>query len=289
MPATSARVAPAHVRTAGRRGPDRPTEDRIFRAGNAIILLDGASQPDSGDRDGGWYAETLGKAIHQRLSAQPLGDLAAVLADAIGATAETHGLEPGQSPSATVSIVRWGDHHVDVLVLGDSPVVVLTPDGTVRQIRDDRLKDVGQPLRRQLAAAGGLGLSDHNRWRELIQAERAARNRTGGYWIAEALPAAATHARRRQWDRADVATVLVMSDGVSAGVDRYATPPDWPTAFAIARKSPEDLVELVHTAEASDPDGRRWPRSKRHDDKAVALLELGADRRRQDSKTYSSS
>jgi hypothetical protein len=134
-----------------------------------------------------------------------------------------------------------------------------------------------------------LGLSDHSRWRELVQAERAARNSAGGYWIAEALPTAAAHARRRHWDRAAIASVLVVSDGVSAGVDRYATPPDWPTAFAIARKSPVDLVDLVHSAEASDPDGLRWPRSKRHDDKAVALLELGAGGCCQDSKTYSSS
>jgi len=30
----------------------------------------------------------------------------------------------------------------------------------------------------------------------------------------------------------------------------------------------------VHDTEAGDPDGRRWPRSKRHDDKALAVIEF---------------
>jgi hypothetical protein len=32
------------------------------------------------------------------------------------------------------------------------------------------------------------------------------------------------------------------------------------------------VVDLVHDAEAADGDRRRWPRSKRHDGKALAVL-----------------
>ncbi|BCJ66252.1 protein phosphatase 2C domain-containing protein [Polymorphospora rubra] len=270
------RTRVAAIRTAERSGRDRPSEDRIFTTANAVILLDGASQPDASNHDGGWYADTLGHELHQRLSAEPHGDLAALLADAIAVVAERHELTPGAAPSATVSIVRWDEHAVDVLVLGDSPVTALTRSGTIHLVRDDRLKGVGLAQRQQLAASAGFGFDDHDQWRRLVDAERAQRNQPGGYWIGEAAPEAASHAYRARWDRDDLVAVLVMTDGVSVGVDRYGVPPDWPSAFTLTQDDPARLVELVHDTEATDPDGLRWPRSKRHDDKAVAFIRFRA-------------
>jgi hypothetical protein len=66
-----------------------------------------------------------------------------------------------------------------------------------------------------------------------------------------------------------------MTDGVSAGVDRYGLPQDWTAAVNLARESPDRLVDLVHAAEDDDPHGARWPRSKRHDDKATAIIDFG--------------
>ncbi len=80
MPTTNPPVAT--IRTAERPGPDRPTEDRIFTTRNAVIVLDGASQPTPGDHDGGWLADTLGREIRERLTdGRP--DLARVLAASI--------------------------------------------------------------------------------------------------------------------------------------------------------------------------------------------------------------
>jgi hypothetical protein len=33
-------------------------------------------------------------------------------------------------------------------------------------------------------------------------------------------------------------------------------------------------IQHVRAAEASDPDGRRWPRGKRHDDASAAFCQL---------------
>jgi hypothetical protein len=55
-------------------------------------------------------------------------------------------------------------------------------------------------------------------------------------------------------------------------VERYGIPPDWPTAIKPASDDPARLVHAVHDAEATDPLGERWPRSKRHDDKAAVVL-----------------
>ncbi|SCG14585.1 Protein phosphatase 2C [Micromonospora echinofusca] len=264
----------ATIRTAQRRGPDRPSEDRIFTTDNAAVVLDGASQPDASDRDGGWLADTLGREIAERLH-QSGDDLDQLLTDAITSVMKRHDLRAGAAPSTTVSIARWDSDSIDILVLGDSPVIALTHDGELRQVRDDRLRQVARYQRQQLNRAGpGFGFDDADQWRNLTNAERTQRNQPGGYWIAEATPEAAAHAMRDRWDIQDLTAILMMTDGVSAGVDRYGQPAEWRTAVDMALADPALLVDLVHDTEAEDPNGNQWPRSKRHDDKALAVIEF---------------
>ena len=263
----------ATVRTAQRPGQAQ-TEDRIFCTPSAVIVLDGASRPDENRPSGGWLAETLGRELQHRLCGRPTADLTAVLTEAISAVAKTHQLTPGAAPSTTVSIVQWYDDQVHILVLGDSPVVALHLDGTTSHVRDDRLQRVAQHERNSLQSAPGFACEHQGKWQSLVAAEHSHRNRPGGYWIAEAVPTAATHAIRKRWHMNEVAAVMAMTDGVSVGIDRYGTPPGWTDAFAVALDDPRRLVDLVHSAEEDDPDGRCWPRSKRHDDKALALVEL---------------
>ncbi|GGQ70233.1 protein phosphatase 2C domain-containing protein [Couchioplanes azureus] len=262
----------ATVRTAQRRGPDRPSEDRILTLPDAVVVLDGASEPDPSEHDGGWLADTLGHQLIEQL-ASASDDLAEALAESIAIVAARYGLRPGSSPSTTVSIVRWDEDAVDVLVLGDSPVIAATYAEDVFQVRDDRLRQVAT-AQRTANASVGFGAGDRDGWRRLVAQERAYRNRDGGYWIAEAVPDAAHHAERARWRRDELAAVLAMTDGVSAGVDRYRAPQDWMTAVTIARDDPRRLIDLVHDTEKDDPDGVRWPRSKRHDDKALAVIDF---------------
>jgi hypothetical protein len=48
---------------------------------------------------------------------------------------------------------------------------------------------------------------------------------------------------------------------------------DWAAVLAQVRESGvAAVITAVHDAEATDPDGRRWSRTKRHDDKTMAVL-----------------
>jgi hypothetical protein len=85
------------VRTAGRRGSARSSEDRVFIAPNAVVVLDGASQPVRDKRDGGWLAETLGSELRDRLTETADADLHTVLAQAIEATASCRGAVLGSA------------------------------------------------------------------------------------------------------------------------------------------------------------------------------------------------
>lgn len=276
MPATPARVA--RVRAAERAAGDRPSQDRVVVLTRAVAVLDGASTPDPSEHDGGWYAGQLATELGRRLEDDTV-DLATVLADAIAAVATGHRLAPGESPSSTVTVLRWTDERVDGLVLGDSPLVTVHVDGRLEEVVDDRLAYVA-PRQRvayhdRLAAGGGYDDTHRRLLRELVGEQRRHRNRPDGYWIAEADAGAAGHAIVRSWPAAAVTAALLATDGVSRGIGGYALP-DWRSAYDLATNAgPQALLDAVRAPEEEDPDGRRWPRSKRHDDQALVVVVWG--------------
>jgi hypothetical protein len=103
--------------------------------------------------------------------------------------------------------------------------------------------------------------------------ETSKRNRPGGYWIAGAEPEAGHHGITRVTGRAHVNAVLLASDGVS--LDRHPTATTWRDLCDEARRDgPHQVLLRIHDAETTDPDGQRWPRAKRHDDKTLLLVKL---------------
>jgi hypothetical protein len=261
------------ITTAERSGGSRPSQDRIFLTHNAVIVLDGASHPDPTTLDGRWIADQLGEELRALLADDPNVDLRAALGNAIGVVARRHDLTPGASPSTTVNIVRWNDGTLDVLVLCDSPVVVIDRTGETHELRDDRLGNINDEIGRP----AGYRQDNREAWRTFVALQGQRRNKTDGYWVAEADPRAAEHAVTATWPLPAVAGVLAMTDGVSRGVDKYGVPPTWREAYELATKDAALLVDVVHQAELSDPVGSRWPRSKCHDDKALAVIQFNAN------------
>lgn len=271
----SANAPLAHVETVEAPGTAGPSQDRVFTCRNAVVVLDGASSPEPGGRDGGWMAETLGRTLAALLGGPPDLDLSDALHQALTTVRDRHGLIEGKSPSTTVSIVRWSDAHVDALVLGDSPVLLEFQSGETAALLDDRLSRL--PLRAQFEPVPRNHPSANERWRALVQYERSERNRPGGYWIAEANPAAARHALTGRWQTAEVSHALALTDGIANCVTVFKALPDWRAVLDVARHDLAQLVAIAERAEDSDPDGQRWPRTKHRDDKAAAVVMFAAE------------
>jgi len=256
-------------------GAPRPTEDVVSVLPNAVVLLDGATSLLPGLRSGGWYAGLLAGALAGRLTGYPDMDLADLLAAAIRSVARDHGLTPGESPSSTVAIVRWDEKIVEGLVLADSPVAAET-DAGVRILEDDRIANLrrsGPGYRKRLRDGAGYGEEHVTALTTSAAAVGKYRNTEDGFWVAEADPDAAHQARRATWPRADVSRILLASDGVACGVDDYEIFPDWTAVFALVTdKGADAVLDTVRAAEESDPQGARWPRPKRHDDQALAVV-----------------
>ncbi|HJP77656.1 MAG TPA: hypothetical protein VJ914_25520 [Pseudonocardiaceae bacterium] len=255
-------------------GAERPTEDRIVVLDNAVLLLDGATALDQRDHTASWYVDNLAAELATHLHHNPTADLKEALATAITTLATKHDLTPGKAPSSTVALLRWTPETIDALVLADSPIVAFTSNGP-DVLLDERIAALPKrPGGYRARLAGGAGFDPGH-----VEALRTAgartgrlRNVPGGFWVAEADPAAAHQARTRSWPRPSVHAVLMATDGVSCGIDDYQLL-TWPQAFDLAAThGPQAVLDQVRAAERDDPHGKRWPRPKRHDDQALALI-----------------
>ncbi|WP_378733675.1 hypothetical protein [Nocardia brasiliensis] len=255
--------------------PARSGDDRVLVSANWIAMLDGATAFDPTVPPASTYVDVLAGELRRRLDSDQ--DLQTVLSDAITATAGLLRLQRGHAPSSTVSLLRTNGETVDLLVLGDSPIAV-GHDGSHDLITDRRIAELNLPeseqYKRRLAAGGGYDEHHHNLLRSLQRKQREHRNQPGGYWIAEADPSAANHAVVANYRLDEIDWVVLATDGASNPLRHLnvswaeVAPMD---AHSLARL----LTRCQRWEEEVDPCGRLQPRSKRHDDKSIAVATLG--------------
>jgi hypothetical protein len=255
----------------------RSDEDHVFASRTAVVVLDGAtSHRRSGGPTGGDYAERLGEELTQVLDLHMT--MVEALEQSILRTATALGLNnlTPAPPSCTVAAARVGDSRaIELLVLGDAAIAIGHRDGRAEVITDDRLGRLGlaESARYKERLRGGCGYDEKHRTLlvELQSAERAHRNKPGGYWIASVDPTAAHYAITMSMPLDKIGWLVLATDGVTDVM--HAAGIGW-TDFAEADAARlADLLQQINTWEDTvDPNGCTLPRSKRHDDKTVAVV-----------------
>jgi hypothetical protein len=259
------------MQTASAQLPEGGGEDRVYVTSDAVIVLDGASAflpvtvPPSA------YVDALGNNLLDQL--KDTAALQTALREAIRATARQLGLEPGHSPSSTVTMVRKTTADMECLVLGDS--LIAFPDQT---IIDERISHVAQHYRTRyrdrLRSGHGYDQDHREMLRKLQAAQARHRNRANGYWIAEADPAAADHAFTVKRSLASTPWAVLATDGAYKTMTHLGLT-DWSTiATASSEALHQILTDCQRWEDVSDPDGRKFPRAKPHDDKSLAATRL---------------
>ncbi|WP_030377036.1 MULTISPECIES: hypothetical protein [unclassified Streptomyces] len=251
-------------------------EDFAAVAPGAAVLLDGAgvAGAETGCTHGiAWFSSTLGGLLLSSLTARPDRPLTVCLADSIQLVRSLHedscDLTYRASPTSTVVAVRAGAGALEYLVLGDSTLLLADKEGKATALTDRRLDEVGKRLRGPVDALP-TGSPEHAAaLAEYRDALTGLRNRPGGFWIAGPDPRAAEHALTGTIPLESLASVTLLSDGATRLVDRFELA-GWEKALVVLGSSgPDELIQRVRDAEDGDPDGRRWPRGKTHDDATV--------------------
>ncbi|WP_432928323.1 integrase [Microbispora sp. CA-135349] len=259
--------------------PDRPNEDFIGATADAVVLLDGASIPpgvtSTCSHSVRWYSHILGSTLLAEMT-QSAGPLPELLAQGIKHVTSLHDftcdLTHGGSPSATVIMLRQVADHLDWLVLGDSTLILDTgaPETTV--ICDNRLEQVAAPHRARLDSLPG-GTPEHaDARREYVESLGQYRNRDGGFWVASTNLLAADQALTGTIPTDQVHAAALLTDGAADAVSRYGLMTWAQLLELLAHDGPAELIRKVRETERSDPQGKRWPRSKRHDDASVVQV-----------------
>lgn len=247
------------------------SQDRVLTTSSAVIVLDGASAFIPVEVSPATYADTLGRFLIEYLTAAPEADLADALEAAIERAKALLDLDPGASPSSTVAIARQRADDVDLLVLGDTQIA--TPSGTYLDERIGALAGAQRAAYRKRLLQGH-GYDDMHRelLRELQREQARHRNRDGGYWIAEAVPEAASHAMTTTLPVASTPWLVLATDGAYKPMSHLGLD-DWAAVAKLEQPELHHLLKELHRWEAEDdPNGIALPRAKRHDDKALVTV-----------------
>lgn len=246
-------------------------QDRWTAAGSAVVVLDGATAVEPRTPPADAYVSELSAALAATLADG--ADTRRALRESIAYVADRLDLAAGEGPSSTALLVQASGGVTEIAVLGDSTAIVGLRDGRTERMTDNRITRVAPDLRsrysERLRAGYGFDETHAALLREIQQAERAARNRPDGFWIAEADPSAAEHAAVRRYPTEQIEWCVLATDGAQRPYDHRQG--DWSALPADARQLGR-LLDQLHNWEArSDPDGRLLPRSKRHDDKTLVV------------------
>ncbi|MFB6529085.1 protein phosphatase 2C domain-containing protein [Streptomyces sp. NPDC056399] len=257
--------------------PGRDNEDFAIWGEGVAVLLDGAGMPDALHppciHGVSWFTKALGTAL--RSAASSSETLQDALAMAITHTADLHrgtcAVDDALSPSATVAVLRVRGDSVEWLVLGDC-TLLLERGHAVEVISDDRLASVAQENRAAMNAAPSGSAERRELHSLLVQAERALRNRPGGYWVAAADSRAAEAALSGVYPREDVARAALLTDGAARLTDTFALTDGAGCLDILKDEGPESLIRRVREVELTDALMTRWPRSKPHDDATAVYI-----------------
>lgn len=252
-------------------------QDRYLIGTNFVGVFDGASSftADSSAKDGGWYADALASAIKLQLETAQPAELSTIVSRAVASVARAYQLTVDTSPTSTVTLARWTDEAVEILVLGDSSILLVKGNES-QVVCDDRIDPIGNHLRiryRERLASGSGFDDEHNALLSEMQAiQRNCRNTEGGYWICGADPEAPLHAYTVSVPRDERLVLILATDGVDL--------PNLPQV-TIQRLIDLDgqlpaILSVIERLEATDSEGARYPRSKVHDDKTVVRALLGS-------------
>lgn len=265
---------------------DQLNEDAVSSNHGAAWVIDGATDlgpPELlGSSGAAWLSNELNTSFHDLSSAAASVDdlVRQALTQVQERFLRAKLREPTdrwELPFAAFMIAKLEDHHVEFAWLADCIALVRGRDGDVTRI--GARPEAAEMETREAGQLGRLkdqhGKIASSRALEHLRAQRNLKNRTPETWLLGVEPEAAEHLNGFVVECSRSAHILLMTDGLSAYVDKYALGSDEDLfSAALSGDGLAGVLKAVREQEQADVDCVRFPRYKRSDDASGILLAL---------------
>jgi serine/threonine protein phosphatase PrpC len=263
----------------------KPNEDAFCHAETIAAVFDGATSIGDpvlpADSDAAWVAR---KGAEKLIAYDVLGGRGALkravrdLVRDFDATKLRKPNEPYEIPRASMMLVAPEEQHMLALWFGDCAALVQRPGEPVQLIGDameKRRRETSFVAR--LAADAGVPPTAGSSDPRFLPAARAARNRQNtveGSWAFLPDLACVEHVKALAFDAPKDTQILLCSDGFLALVSDYGRYDADGLMAAVLDRGLRALLEELRSIEDTDPEGRLFPRFKKHDDATALHLRI---------------
>ena len=266
--------------------PLKPNDDAFAHAGNAAVVLDGATSLGDplmpGASDAAWIAHFGARRLmaHLRDGDAPKDALRHALNDAEKSFKALRRRAPSEQweiPFASMALAVEAPGGCDFLWFGDCAGLLQGTKNTVEILGDSfvskmreakRAAKLAKELKHAPVASGERS--------PYLPALRKARNlvNTGSHWAFSPDPQAAEHVAMKRVAAPSGSLLLLASDGFLALLTDYGRYSAHTLMRSAAEKGLAGLGEELRAIEEADPDGHKHPRFKKSDDATAVLLRL---------------
>ncbi|MCK9924146.1 protein phosphatase 2C domain-containing protein [Frankia sp. AgPm24] len=253
----------------------------------AVWVIDGASQLGDhalveGRSPAAWLAATASAYLARMPwaeSGRPIRDVVRELILYVREAGRRAGLADAAGfPSATLSLVRLVHDHLELCLLGDSPVLVRPPGSPAAAFVDPQFDGAEERLLDAVRAELDRGVAPatvYARAQATNRERRIQRNTPAGLWVLADIPEAAEHAFVTTVPITSGMELVVMSDGFARALHPFGLVTSTDALLdEIAAGRAEALLDRLRTAERADSARVAFPRFSISDDATMLHARL---------------
>jgi hypothetical protein len=262
-------------------------DDSAGTAGAGFWVIDGATgcyknRLAGYPSDANWYAGTINGYFERNLS-DTSRTLSAIAADAAKFAGEQYArltagesADPDAYPCATVAAARINSDRLETFLIGDCSIV-FSSAGKITAAHDERGHRFEEPLIRDMheyIISTGCRVGEaREHFAARFRGNRSYKNKEDGFYVLEFDPQAATHAVTGTYPAADVDELLLATDGFYRAADVFGIcDGDAGLLEAVRSSGLPAVFSGISDREKSDPDCRKYPRTKQFDDCSAVFM-----------------
>lgn len=267
------------IETILEKGSALLNEDTLLVQGNIFGVFDGATSLNKtvfeNGKTGGFIASSAASSVFAT-NHFPLKSLAHTANRSIHRHMVRHGVDLTRKEnlwSTSAAVVRIQDNTLEWVQTGDAQIILIYHDNT-HEVLVDREDHDYETLCLWPARGKNVPSGTNPRISEQIRKKRAEMNLTYGVLNGEPHAMDFLHHGRKSLEQ--VNTVLLFTDGLSIPSEKPAKKKDFTPLVTLYRDlGLSGLKHRIRQIEKTDPECRRYPRFKPHDDiAAIALHDL---------------